>query len=256
MTVQYRVVDDIDDLERMVDLEIDVWGLDVRDAVPSNIMRAMIKNGGVAVGAYDGDVMIGMALAFPSFRNAQVCLWSHMAAVLPAYQRRGIGAAIKFFQRDWARAYGYNQIRWTFDPLQRGNAHFNFNLLGIMADTYHIDAYGVMNDAINKGMPSDRLEAVWKIDRQDFPSPLSAMTDIPPLLAIHDGQPQPISLPDVHEVLAVEIPHTIQHLSRELMFSWRLALREAFTWSFDQGYHTIAFSDLVDKGVYVLSKVR
>jgi predicted GNAT superfamily acetyltransferase len=54
-------------------------------------------------------------------------------------------------------------IGWTFDPLQRGNANFNFNRLGVVVRAYHVNFYGEMNDDINSGLASDRFEAWWDV---------------------------------------------------------------------------------------------
>ena len=55
-------------------------------------------------------------------------------------------------------------MAWTFDPLQAGNANFNFNRLGTTARIYSVNHYGDMQDGINAGMASDRLEAQWQLD--------------------------------------------------------------------------------------------
>ncbi len=255
MTIDYRVVDDIDGLNRIVDLEVEIWGLEWRDAVPANIMRAITNNGGVAIGAYDADSMIGMAFAFPAFRENQPILWSHMTAVLPAYQGRGIGAAIKHTQRLWAQVHGYTQLRWTFDPIQRGNAHFNLTELGAVAVNYHVNFYGVMNDAINQGMPSDRLETRWNIQQaaadatNDFQLSTSLLTsqESHPVSSFPDTSPDNVT---------ITIPRSIRGFSHQALLDWRFALRAAFQWAFEHDYQAHSFYDDADKGVYLLSRIR
>jgi predicted GNAT superfamily acetyltransferase len=158
-----RVLTTPQEFNMLPDLEIAVWGLPARDVVSGNIVRAITLNGGVAHGAFDGDRMIGMSLALVGLRGKQPILWSHMAAVIPGLQGQGIGFAIKQAQRDWALVHGFEAMHWTFDPLQRGNAHFNLHLLGATSETYHVDFYGAMADAINVSAPTDRLEATWKL---------------------------------------------------------------------------------------------
>src|SRR5437868_1566843 len=163
-----------------------VWGLPPRDAVPSNLLHAMVNSGSLVVGASEDNKLIGMALMFPTDRSKHKRLWSHMAAVDPAYQSQGIGFGLKQFQRKWALEKGYQEIGWTFDPLQRGNANFNLHVLGTVTNTYHVNFYGEMTDGINAGLPSDRVEAVWHLRNQRVkqlgehkqPSPLLSLSDI------------------------------------------------------------------------------
>ncbi len=50
----YRVLDTLDEFEAAVALEIAIWGLHPRDAVPVNLLRALQHSGGSLLGAYDG----------------------------------------------------------------------------------------------------------------------------------------------------------------------------------------------------------
>ncbi len=252
MNINYRVIDDVAELEHVVDLEIQVWELDPRDAVPYHLLRAVTVNGGVLIGAYDGSQVVGAAFAFPAPRPEGWILWSHMTAVHPSYQSMGIGSELKRFQRRWARDHGYTEIRWTFDPLQRGNAHLNLHLLGARAAAYHVDFYGRMTDGINRGMPSDRLEAVWDIHDLPFPRHDRTLS----ILTIENEQPR-VALPtDSSRPLLIHIPRVLKDLSYEARLEWRLALRAAFGWAFDRGYHAVGFQDELASGVYVLAKTR
>ena len=60
-----------------------------------------------------------------------------------------------------ARAEGIERIAWAFDPLQAGNAHFNLARLGATAGRYVENMYGLRTDALNAGVPTDRLIAEW-----------------------------------------------------------------------------------------------
>lgn len=256
----------MDDLERVVDLEMLVWGLPPRDAVPSNLLHAMVNTGSLVVGAHDNDRLIGMALMFPTSQNTPKRLWSHMAAVHPEYQGQGIGFELKQFQRRWALDHGYTEIGWTFDPIQRGNANFNMHILGSMTNTYHINFYGDMTDGINAGLPSDRVEAVWKLksqrvkqlSEQKSPSPL---LDIDDKLESHyllhavDGQPILAELHSAQNIYLAEIPaniNTLKQTSAELALAWRIALRNAFQTAFQAGYSAQDFISISNHFYYVL----
>lgn len=164
-TVEYRTIHSASEFDLAVNLEIEVWGLDPIDAVPTNIMHTIAMNGGVVIGAYIGEQLVGMSLALPLFCEGEWVLWSHMVGVHPEYRGQGIGFNLKQAQRRWALNHGYETMRWTFDPLQRGNANFNIRHLGAYSRKYHINLYGDMTDDINAGLPSDRLEVVVVVER-------------------------------------------------------------------------------------------
>lgn len=260
MAIEVRIVERMDELEQVTDLEIAIWGMDARFAVPGNIMSAMLHNGGLINAAFDGDTMVGMAVAFPGFTpQGQHYLWSHMAGVLPAYQRQDIGFQLKCHQRAWALEAGYSEIRWTFDPLQRGNAHFNIGRLGAISRIYHVDLYGAMEDGINAGMPSDRLEAIWMLDdarvqpRMDTPMPLSS--GLLPLLNA-DGHAPVLHLSNSASALTIAIPASLTALRQRdpaLVLDWRLAVRAAFLSAFKSGRTLTGFYDTPDFGCYVLT---
>lgn len=212
------------ELRAFVDLEMAIWGLAARDAVPASLLHALAQNGGVLVGAYAGPLPVGMALGFPARRSRRWLLWSYISGVHPDYQRQGIGLALKEHQRAWALANGFTEMRWTFDPLQAGNAHFNLSLLGVCADTYHINYYGELDDAINAGLPSDRVEAVWDLRR---PAPGAALAD-----AAVSAAPAPQQ---------VEIPARLDTLSPAAVLDWRLALRAALQPALARGSRLVAF---------------
>ncbi len=256
----------MDDLEKVVDLEILVWGLPPRDAAPSNLLHAMVNTGSLVVGAYDDDKLIGMALMFPTSRSNKKLLWSHMAAVHPDYQSQGIGFELKQFQRKWALENGYLEIGWTFDPLQRGNANFNLHVLGGVTNTYHENFYGEMNDGINAGLPSDRVEVIWKL-RNNRVKRLGEGKNSPPLLSpdqiddsiclLRSVNNQPIlsKLPLQQNIYLAEIPAKISALkdiSKDLALEWRLALRDVFQTAFQAGYRAQDFVAINGHYFYVL----
>ncbi len=256
----------MDDLEKVVDLEMLVWGLPPRDAVPSNLLHAMVNTGSLIVGAYDDNKLIGMALMFPTSQNTRKRLWSHMAAVHPDYQGQGIGFELKQFQRRWALDQGYTEIGWTFDPIQRGNANFNMHILGGLTNTYHINFYGEMTDGINAGLPSDRVEVVWKLknprvkqlSQQRPPIPLLAPdSDLEAHYLLHslEGHPVLNALNPAQNIYLAEIPANINVLkqtSGELALAWRIALRNAFQAAFQAGYSAQDFVGIDGRYYYVL----
>jgi predicted GNAT superfamily acetyltransferase len=143
-----------------------VWQMpDWRDAVPANLLITAQKNGGLVLGAFMDERLIGFAFSFLGAEEHQgqkkIKHCSHMLAVLPKYQSLKIGVRLKFKQRELALAQGIDLITWTYDPLQALNANLNLARLGAIARRYVPNAYGEMTDGLNVGLPSDRFEVEW-----------------------------------------------------------------------------------------------
>lgn len=238
----------------IVDLQERIWGMARQDTVSPYIMNAMIHNGGSVIAAEVDGQMVGFCLGFAGKREDEVLLWSHMAGVLPAYQGRKIGFLLKQAQRNWALEYGYDTICWTFDPLQRGNARFNFRYLGVTAHVYHVNLYGEMTDAINAGLASDRLEAHWNLNdarvvalaegaaskeyTENFPDDA--------FLVQLNSDAIVLCKPDVMKLDAycIEIPYdlsTLKTTNKLRAIEWQLAIRQAMVFAFEKGYSADEF---------------
>lgn len=151
----------VEEFARCVELQKIIWGFDDIDLVPLRMFVVASKIGGQVFGAYDGEKMVGFVLALPGYRHGRVYFHSHMAAVLPAYQGRGIGRRLKLRQREDALARGVDLIEWTFDPLELKNARFNIERLGVIVRRYVRNQYGRTSSPLHGGLPTDRLVAEW-----------------------------------------------------------------------------------------------
>lgn len=152
-----------EEMKVCVDLQKTVWGFSDVDTVPHRMFVVAHRTGGQVVGAFDGERPIGFVLGFMADRDGEMYIHSHMAAVLPEYQDRGIGRQLKLAQRDDALTRGVNLIEWTFDPLQIRNAHFNIMRLGATVREYLPNVYGQTSSPLHHGLPTDRLVAQWRI---------------------------------------------------------------------------------------------
>lgn len=105
---------------------------------------------------------VGANLGFLGWAEG-IHLHSHMAAVVPWRRSGGVGYALKLFQRAVCLEHGVSDIRWTFDPLIRRNAHINIVKLGAEVTRFLPDFYGRLDDVINAGDRSDRFEVRWRL---------------------------------------------------------------------------------------------
>ena len=158
-----RALHDVREMQPCVDLQQQVWGYSDRHLVPDHIFVVAAKTGGQVLGAFIGETLVGFVLAFSARRDGQSYIHSHMAAVLPQYQNRGVGRSLKIAQREDALKRDIDCIEWTFDPFQLKNARFNIERLGAIVRRYLPDLYGRTGSPLHGGLPTDRLLAEWWI---------------------------------------------------------------------------------------------
>ncbi len=151
-----------DEFRQCVELQKTIWGFDPVDVLPVRLFVVGSKIGGQVFGAFDvSGRMVGFCLAIPGLRNGRPYLHSHMLGVLPEYQNRHVGRALKLKQREDALARGLSLVEWTFDPLEVKNAFFNIERLGVIVRRYVPNQYGHTTSALHGGLPTDRLVAEW-----------------------------------------------------------------------------------------------
>jgi predicted GNAT superfamily acetyltransferase len=168
--LELRVCHTLEECEACVAMEKLVWQTEDIEVVPSAVMRVAAETGGQVLGAFDRGRMIGFTFALVGCRAAsgelQTFLHSHMTAVLPEYQNRGIGRRLKLFQREEALVRGIRLIEWTFDPFELRNAYFNVTRLGAVMRRYLPNLYGITTSPLHSGIPTDRLVAEWHLDSE------------------------------------------------------------------------------------------
>lgn len=268
--MEYRVITEMDELERISQLQQDIWRSPERE-MSAVVARVTVLRGGLVLGAYDDSELVGMLWAFPVRRGGHCALWSFVAGVLPEYRGRGVGFGLKQAQRRWALANDYDAIYWTFDPLRAQNANFNINVLGATVRDYHESVYGQMVDALNIGLPTDRYEATWELNS-------------PRVVALAEGRPwehQPPS-PDLSDEAAVliawregvlhavpmlptierptyylEIPadfDTLANREPDTLLEWQAHLRRLSQEAFVSGYQVTGFARVDGHCWYVFTR--
>lgn len=241
------------DLHGLEELQAAVWGGGSGFVVPAHLLHIVATTGGIVIGAYRGDRAVGFVFGMLARRDGTLYHASHMLGIHPEYQGHGIGAALKWAQRDHALAQGLDLMTWTFDPLEARNAYFNLHKLGVVCGEYEEDVYGDLGDELNRGLPSDRLIAEWRLSE---PSPLheDAGTGGLTILTQVDGAPR-LQLDHGTDGRSVRIaaPPDIQRLKREnpeVAQKWRLFQRTAMQWALAQGYVVCDFVD----GSFILKR--
>jgi predicted GNAT superfamily acetyltransferase len=154
----------IEEFQRCVELQKEIWGERDIEVEPATLFVVATETGGQVLGAFDGERLVGYTLAVVGFLNGTVFLHSHMTGVLAEYRDRGVGRALKLFQRDEALGRGIRLVVWTFDPLETRNAHFNLNRLGAISRKYLPNLYGLTTSPLHLGLPTDRLWVEWQLD--------------------------------------------------------------------------------------------
>src|SRR6202048_236032 len=159
-----RKCETLADLRRCCELQRVIWKEADLDVEPVTIMVVAAHTGGQVLGAFYGDELVGFTEALVALKDGQVYLHSHVTGVAEGYRDRGIGRALKLFQRTEALSRGVRLIQWTFDPLETRNAHFNLNSLGAISRQFIPNLYGVTSSPLHRGLPTDRLLAEWHLD--------------------------------------------------------------------------------------------
>jgi len=160
----------VEEFDACVCLQREVFGLPDLEISPRRHLIVVRTAGGFTLGAFAGDELVGFALQQVALHNGRLGGYSHMAAVSEKYQSRGIGARLKWAQRERTLSEGRDFIKWTFDPMRARNAHFNLNRLGVVVRSYAANYYGTDYHAVAGlhgeayGLASDRLFAEWELN--------------------------------------------------------------------------------------------
>ncbi len=179
----------IEEFQRCVALQKEIWGEKDLEVEPATLFVVATETGGQVLGAFDGERLVGYTLALVGFADGTVFLHSHMTGVHGDYRDRGVGRALKLFQREEALGRGIRLVVWTFDPLETRNAHFNLNRLGAISRKYLANLYGLTTSPLHLGLPTDRLWAEWQLDSARVVAAVSDLTGEP------EATPATIELP-------------------------------------------------------------
>jgi predicted GNAT superfamily acetyltransferase len=158
----------LDELSCCVALQREVFVLPEIEISPVRHFVVSRNAGGFILGAFAGGELIGFVLSVPAYLRGKRAFYSHMTAVRSGFQGLGIGARLKWAQRETSLAAGVEYIKWTFEPVKARNAYFNLEKLGAVVREYAENFYGVdyttaPEEGEKIGLASDRLFAEWEL---------------------------------------------------------------------------------------------
>lgn len=253
--VEIRVLHTTSELQLAQKLEKAIWGM---EPIPIHQTITVIRNGGLMLGAFIEEELIGFSYSFAGFSNGESYLCSHLLGVHPRYQHQGVGKKLKEEQKNAALNMGYSLITWTFDPLESKNAYLNLSKLGGICSTYIENCYGDMDDSLNAGLPTDRFKLEWRIDCR-FLTPEGANEFCFPWEYTQEGMPKltnielHLSEMEDNEIVLVPVPSFFQRMKwkdRKLGIDWRMKTRTIFQTLFLKGYVATAFEKVQAEPVY------
>ena len=255
-----RLLETAEEMSAVEALQREVWPGSETDVVPAHLLITVIHNGGVVLGAFVDEQLVGFVFGFPGLEftpdgpRPKHC--SHMAGVHPDHRDSGIGFALKRAQWQMVRHQSLDPITWTYDPLLSRNAYLNVARLGAVCSTYLRSEYGDMRDGLNAGLPSDRFQVDWwintkRVERRlgKHPRPTLKMSSLTrvgvrPLYSLQtaagNAARPPEHVPALEaQLVAAEIPSDFMALKTadfSLARDWRFFSREFFETAFSKGY--------------------
>ncbi|TCJ02281.1 GNAT family N-acetyltransferase [Cytobacillus praedii] len=259
--IEIRILKTSADMYLIQKLEREIWNM---DPLPVHQTITASQNGGLLLGAFLHQELIGFNYGFAGFQSGKGYLCSHMLGIDPKHRDKGIGALLKAKQKQFAAELGYDLITWTFDPLESRNAYLNLAKLRAICSTYVENCYGEMEDSLNNGLPSDRLKVEWWISSSHVKEPYVInfekmhcpfqwrMTEesLPEFLPYEDLDLIP---ENNDEPILVPIPANFQIIKKknyQLALNWRLSIRKVLQSLFAKDYALVSFLKEKEKPVH------
>jgi predicted GNAT superfamily acetyltransferase len=272
-----KLLESPEDMALVEELQRAVWPGSETDVVPAHVFITAVHNGGLVLGAFLEDELIGFVFGFPGLDftpdgpRPKHC--SHMMGIQPGHRDSGVGFMLKRAQWQMVRKQGIDHITWTYDPLLSRNAYLNIAKLGAVCNTYRRSEYGDMRDGLNAGLPSDRFQVDWWVNTRRVERRLSkrsrsplkpadySKAELQPLYTPHSrdeglvGPPEHFSPLD-GRILLAEIPfdfNALKEIDFALARDWRFFSREVFEAAFAAGYIVTDFVHEDARSLYILA---
>ena len=236
-TIVIRDIETLAEMREVEQLQREIWGVEDLEVYPALALKPQKEVGAILIGAFAEGRLVGFVFGFPGILNGETIIHSDMLGISAAYRSHGLGYLLKRAQREAAVKLGVNRITWTFDPLQSRNAHLNFSKLGVIADRYYVDYYGVTSSFLHR-FGTDRLWVTWLLNSERVKARME-----------QNASPRADDLISAEDIV-IEIPREITSNHEH----WRVTTREAFTNAIQRGYIVEDFLVSGNTGRYVLRK--
>ena len=272
-----KLLESPEEMTLVEELQRVVWPGSETDVVPAHVFITATHNGGMVIGAFLEEELIGFVFGFPGLDftpdgpRPKHC--SHMMGIKPGQRDAGVGFALKRAQWQMVRKQGIDHITWTYDSLLSRNAYLNISKLGAVCNSYRRAEYGEMRDGLNAGLPSDRFQVDWWINTRRVEQRLSKHARGPLKLdGISKAELQPLYTPLIGtsnwlqppehfaplegNLLLAEIPSdfgALKDADFAIARDWRFFTREVFETVFAAGYIVTDFVFDGGHSFYVLS---
>src|SRR6476660_4580619 len=209
-TIVIRDIESLEEMHEVEQLQREIWGVEDLEIYPALALKPQKEVGATLIGAFAEGRMVGFVFGFPGILNGETIIHSDMLGISPEYRSNNLGYLLKCAQRDAAIKLGVKRITWTFDPLQSRNAHFNFSKLGVIADRYYVDYYGVTSSFLHR-YGTDRLWVTWLLENERVKSPEHSDIEALPHLVRAGENLEPILYHDpiASSEVAIEIPREL-----------------------------------------------
>ena len=236
--MQIRKIESLAEMREVERLQKEIWGVEDLEIYPALALKPQTEVGAILIGAFAEDRMVGFVFGFPGILDGEMIIHSDMLGILEGHRSNNLGYLLKLAQREAAIERGVKRITWTFDPLQSRNAHFNFAKLGVIADRYYVDYYGVTSSFLHR-FGTDRLWVTWLLNSERVLSRIegknavaSELDQLPHLVRVGEGLEPIIDITIGAPRLVIEIPAELKTNQER----WREATRKGFTEAIDAGY--------------------
>lgn len=226
----------------------DTFRFEAIDIIPAWQMFTAARHGGLVLGAFVKDELVGFSFAFPAFDGKVSYLFSSGLCVSASHESLGIGSLLKREQGIHAKAMGYEAIRWTVEPLSSKALYLYLSKLGAELVGYSRELYEEFKlGGADGGIVADEAEICWRLNslpgnQTTHPRNITCITESEKAAGGVRRLTSVAPLQRSRHPIELEVPWDLEQLkeqSLEIASSWRRQIREVITELIDSGYRGI-----------------
>ena len=248
------------DYKACMDIQQEALNYHDMDVIPISMLVGASRAGGILLGAYNGlGDMIGFTFSILGMHDGKPVQRCCLLATKAAYKNFDIGFKLQLALRKETLKREIRCVTCDFDPTQPLHSYFFLGKLRFQANAYEENLYGETFGQHDRGLPTDRMTAVWNLEndevmkrletgppRHDFRKELKHVTVINQLLESAPGLfvSSPIKMNCGTETILFEIPYNITEIKNRDMsvaMEWQRNLRQVFGGYFKKGYIAVDF---------------